>query len=83
MEALELLFLLLEGLLELIVASGLISDVFFWIKSSPSRKKRKTAKREGKEVPKRDRWNLAFTVCSTIVVFAVFLLVMRLAIKGH
>ncbi|MBN1590779.1 MAG: hypothetical protein JW888_14805 [Pirellulales bacterium] len=83
MEILNLLFFLIDVVAELIVPSGALADIFLWIKSSPNRKKRRAARRESREVPKRDSWNLAFVVCTTILLVVVVLLIVRVVVTGR
>lgn len=64
----ELFLLILEGLVSVFDLLALAADVYSWIRGKDNRVERRNARREGLNVPPRDKWNRRVIVFSIVVI---------------
>ena len=64
----DLLFFILESLFSLIDLMAMVGDVYSWLRGKDNRIERRNARREGSDVPPRDKWNRRVIILSIIVI---------------
>ena len=63
----ELFLFILESLVSLADLLAIGADVYSWIRGTDNRVERRNARREGIDVPPRDKWNRRVIVFSILV----------------
>ena len=58
---------IIESVLEVLDILGVLADVYAWFKGKKNRIERREARKDGAELPVRDKWNRLFIALTVLV----------------